>query len=240
MADLSAVHAALALARIPAQIATVRGEALPPGMTELLAVAAGDRKIIELAEAETGLTEAELCDAAGFFIEQVLFQPQADSYRTLGAEAGSPATALRRHMALLAKALHPDRSEVSGTGNSVDRSVFIDRVTRAWDTLKTEERRIAYGLSHRQQSFDNGRRPRTHNAASSGSGNSLVQRKAASKSARNAFNTTSKAGQPLKMAKPVKQRRTKKKVSNFKRLTVVPVPGNGWFSRLILHFRGRR
>ena len=73
----------------------------------------------------------------GFFIEQAMLYPDADSYRVLGASPKANSSELRRHMSLLLRWLHPDR------GLS-ERSVFAHRVTRAWNDLKNEERRAAY------------------------------------------------------------------------------------------------
>ena len=76
--------------------------------------------------------------AAAFFIEQILFAPDADSYRVLGANSQANAAELRRNVALLLKWLHPDVDQ------SGDRSVFVGRVTTAWNNIKTPERRAAY------------------------------------------------------------------------------------------------
>ena len=74
--------------------------------------------------------------ASAFFIEQILLGPDADSYRVLGADRKASAPELRRNMALLLRWLHPDMHH--------DHSIFAGRVTAAWETLKTPERRAAY------------------------------------------------------------------------------------------------
>ena len=68
---------------------------------------------------------------------------------------------MARHLRLIMKWLHPDamrgQSDAAGTTDAVaqttathvndmavDRSVFVSRVTGAWDTLKTKERRSTY------------------------------------------------------------------------------------------------
>src|SRR5262249_32076942 len=76
--------------------------------------------------------------AATFFIEQILFAPDADSYRVLGAEPQASPAELRRNLALLLRWLHPDLDPRG------ERSVFIGRVTAAWNNLKTPEKRAAY------------------------------------------------------------------------------------------------
>ncbi len=57
--------------------------------------------------------------AATFFIEQILFAPNADSYRVLGASTSASAGELRRNVALLLRWLHPDLDPRS------ERSIFV-------------------------------------------------------------------------------------------------------------------
>ena len=90
-----------------------------------------------------GRSRETVCEAAAFFIEQILLSPDADSYRVLGARPEATNYELRRNMALLLRWLHPDHD---GQGA---RSVFVGRVTRAWNDLKTQERRAAYDQSRR-------------------------------------------------------------------------------------------
>ena len=77
-------------------------------------------------------------EAAAFFLEQVLLHADADSYRVLGATREASYAELRRNMTLLLQWLHPDLDRREA------RSVFAARVTRAWNDLKTPERRAAY------------------------------------------------------------------------------------------------
>src|SRR6185369_6120921 len=85
-------------------------------------------------------------DAAIFFIEQVMLCPSADSYRVLGARPEASFGELRRNMALLLRWLHPDHDRRG------ERAVFAARVTRAWNDLKTQERREIYDRSLRLSS----------------------------------------------------------------------------------------
>jgi curved DNA-binding protein CbpA len=81
--------------------------------------------------------------AAAFFIEQILLFPGADSYRVLGARQAATAGELRRNMALLLRWLHPDLDPKG------ERSIFAGRVTKAWEDLKTPERRAVYDREQR-------------------------------------------------------------------------------------------
>ena len=68
-----------------------------------------------------------------------------DSYRVLGAARGAGAAELRSNMALLMRWLHPD---VNANGA---RLMLAARVTRAWETVKTPDRRAAYDRASGQQ-----------------------------------------------------------------------------------------
>src|SRR4029079_3789614 len=86
-----------------------------------------------------------LREAAAFYIEQILLHPDADHYRVLGAQPAASSAELLRNMALLIRWLHPDHK------NGSERTVFTNRITRAWNELKTEDRRAAYDLDRRRE-----------------------------------------------------------------------------------------
>ena len=138
MGEAAAVKVAVDLIQVPSRVRRQRSRSLPDGVSNVLRIAAGD----EAAEAEASEAIARprelVRKAAPFFIEQILFCPGADSYRVLGVSRHASAGELRRNMALLMRWLHPD---VDRQG---DRSIFVGRVTKAWDDLKTPERRAAY------------------------------------------------------------------------------------------------
>jgi hypothetical protein len=119
---------------------------MPPGITTLLEIAAGNREACQAAASAFDRPLEVIQKAAAFFIEQVMLTPEADSYRVLGAAPDASSHELRRNMALLLRWLHPD------TGDADGRSAFAGRVTSAWENLKTPERRLAYDreLTRRQ------------------------------------------------------------------------------------------
>jgi DnaJ-domain-containing protein 1 len=141
--DLAALRQALVFAASPALVREAGKRPLPSGIASLLEIAAGDEATLEQAMAILGRSGDQLRAAAGFYVEQVLFHPGSDSYRVLGGAADSSSQELRRHMALLVRWLHPD---VAAAQRSTDRTVFANRVTQAWEHLKTAERRTAYDL----------------------------------------------------------------------------------------------
>lgn len=143
MVESSALHAALALLKDPVLVRKYHRAELPSGIRVMLAIVGGNEDAIAQAEQYTGQSRATLQEAAAFFVEQVLLDYQSDSYRVLGGTQSSTYVDLRHNMALLMRWLHPD---LQGQGNhaAIDREVFSSRVTRAWEDIKTEERRRAY------------------------------------------------------------------------------------------------
>jgi hypothetical protein len=165
MSDRMALKIAIDLMHVPSQVRLVRSEPLPGDVQTLLQIAAGDEKIESAAVEMTGRPRPVVREAATFFIEQILFAPDSDSYRVLGARAQASASELRRNVALLLRWLHPDLDPGG------ERSIFIGRVTAAWNDLKTPERRAAYDRTLRSSHDKDGyrdnsrksrfRRPRT-------------------------------------------------------------------------------
>ena len=138
-----ALKIAIDLVHVPSQVRLFRSEPLPDDVVMLLRIAAGDSEVERTAAALADRSREVVRRAAEFFIEQILFFPNADSYRVLGATPQASAAELRRNVALLLRWLHPD---VDPRG---ERSIFIGKVTAAWNDLKTPERRAAYDAARR-------------------------------------------------------------------------------------------
>ncbi len=138
MAGRTALKLAIALLHVPSKVRLVRSEPLPEGVELLLRIAAGEADTARSAALTARRSPETVRRAAVFFIEQILFAPDADSYRLLGADATASAGELRRNAALLFKWLHPDRDAPGA------RATLASRLAAAWDDLKTPERRAAY------------------------------------------------------------------------------------------------
>jgi hypothetical protein len=151
MGEATALKLAIDLLHVPSRVRSMRSAVLPGDVPTLLEIAAGNPETTRRASEATGRSQETIRNAAAFFIEQILLAPGADSYRVLGGDARASSTDLRRNMALLLRWLHPDM----GHNGSGDRSIFANRITLAWEDLKTAERRAAYDAQ--QQS----RRPKT-------------------------------------------------------------------------------
>jgi hypothetical protein len=135
---MEALKVALDLLHMPSRVRLVRSGPLPQETLLLLQIAAGEEDAIQDAVAAMDRPRNVIEDAASFFIEQILFNPASDSYRVLGAGPQSTNLELRRNMALLLRWVHPDLDRYGS------RASFATRVSRAWDDLKTAERRQAY------------------------------------------------------------------------------------------------
>ncbi len=148
-----ALRAAIDLVNVPSRTRTARSEPLPAGVQTLLLIAAGEETVeIVSAVAATARSRDVIERAAGFFIEQILLAPDADSYRVLGVTPDADNAELRRNMALLMRWLHPDL-DLKG-----ERSTYAHRVTLAWNDLKTAERRLAYDARSRSSSVGSRRK----------------------------------------------------------------------------------
>ena len=145
MSDRMALKIAIDLLHVPSQVRLCRSEPLPDGVPILLRIAAGDEEAGRTAIDLMGRSRETIQQAATFFVEQILFAPNADSYRVLGANPQASASELRRNVALLLRWLHPDLDHEG------ERSIFIGRVTAAWNNLKTPERRAAYDELSKQR-----------------------------------------------------------------------------------------
>jgi hypothetical protein len=139
----ASLKSAIDLMHVPSQVRRIRERPLPDDMVFLLRIAAGDEEATTQGSESVGRSPEIVRDAAAFFVEQILLFPEADSYRVLGARSGATRRELKRNVALLLRWLHPD---VDPRG---ERSVFAARVARAWNDLKTPERRAAYDRSWR-------------------------------------------------------------------------------------------
>jgi len=142
MSDVTALRVAVDLMLIPSRVRSLRTGPLPHGVPFLLRIAANDGEATREAIVLTGKSPETLRAAAAFFIEQILLRPGADSYHILGVGPDATASQLRQNLALLLRWLHPDVSE------NAQRSIFVTRVTTAWNDLKTPEKRAAYDIAH--------------------------------------------------------------------------------------------
>lgn len=172
MGEATALKLAIDLLHVPSRVRSMRSAGLPGDVPILLEIAAGDAEAATRASEATGRSRDIIRNAAAFFIEQILLAPDADSYRVLGGNAQTSSSDLRRNMALLLRWLHPDM----GHNGSGDRSIFANRITLAWEDLKTAERRAAYDAQQQ------GRRTKTSPGRSKGG----RQHRAASRHARGA------------------------------------------------------
>lgn len=131
---------ALAAFHAPGLLGRLRAAPLPDEMLLLIQAAAGDRAARARACADSGESEAVVVEAATQFIQQVMFDAGSDSYRVLGTDTGSTQAQIKEHHRWLVRWLHPDRQPDAW------ESAYTDRVNRAWQDLRTDDRRAAFDL----------------------------------------------------------------------------------------------
>ena len=135
-----AIQAALALFREPGRICDFRERPLPTDVALIIRLAANESGMLEATAEATGESVETLSEACIFYLQQMLFVANADSYRVLGTTADAPQEQLRENYRWLMRWLHPDRNP---DGWEV---VYADRVNAAWQDLKTPDRRAEYDL----------------------------------------------------------------------------------------------
>ncbi|MDD3651623.1 DnaJ domain-containing protein [Immundisolibacter sp.] len=139
-----ALELALALSRAPALAAQLRQRPLPPDVLALIRIAAADDATLAEAAAASGEAPQRIAEAAVLFLQQALFAAGADSYRLLGVPATASQELIKLHHRWLVRWLHPDRQTDDW------QAAYMNRVNRAWQDLRTPERRYQYDtLSHR-------------------------------------------------------------------------------------------
>jgi hypothetical protein len=122
------IELALDLARMPALARRSAVPPLPPNVVELMRIAAGSPEACRAAVAQTGEPRHVVIESARFYLQQVLFRPDADCYRILGIQPATSRATAREHMRWLLEWLHPDRN---ANNNSWD-VVYAERVLKAW------------------------------------------------------------------------------------------------------------
>ena len=122
------IELALDLARMPALARNSAVPPLPPNIVELMRIAAGSPEACRAAVAQTGEPRHVVIESARFYLQQVLFRPDADCYRILGVQPATSRATAREHMRWLLEWLHPDRNN---NNNSWD-TVYAERVLKAW------------------------------------------------------------------------------------------------------------
>ncbi|MEO5963310.1 MAG: DnaJ domain-containing protein [Thermomonas sp.] len=108
-------------------------------MATVLQIAAGvSAEALADAAKRTGETQADVLDAARFYLREILFYQGADAYRMLGLAHDAGPEKIRSHYRLLQQWLHPDRH------TSDWDAIFASRVNIAWNQLRTPAKRAEY------------------------------------------------------------------------------------------------
>jgi hypothetical protein len=133
MAQRHVIEVAFDLSRMPALARSPGLPPIPPDIIELMRIAAASPEACEAAATKTGEPTAVVIEAARFYLQHVLFRPEADCYRILGLEPNASRETARSHMRWLLQWLHPDRNH-----NGWD-SVYAERVLKAWREVSASD-----------------------------------------------------------------------------------------------------
>src|SRR5215467_9583159 len=133
MGQLHVIELALDLARMPTLARTSVLPAIPRNIIELMRIAAASPEACQAAVAKTGQPTQVVIEAARFYLQQMLFRPEADCYRILGLEPNASRATARSHMRWLLQWLHPDRNH-----NGWD-AVYAERVLKAWREVSASD-----------------------------------------------------------------------------------------------------
>lgn len=137
-APAPALEQALAARQSPGLFVRFRERPLPHDLGLLLRIAANETAACDQACAASGESLRVVAEAAVLYVQQVMFHPGSDSYRILGVNADAPEEQIREHRRWLLRWLHPDRNSDAWNG------VYVNRVTLAWQDLRSSERRADY------------------------------------------------------------------------------------------------
>ena len=136
--DGDALELALALYRAPDKRFALLARPLPDDIDRVLQLATGAESQLREAAALHGESEQTILEAVRFYLQQVLFQPDADAYRVLGLTSNAEPERVQRHYRWLQSWLHPDRR-----GEEWE-ALLATRVNWAWRQLRTETGRREY------------------------------------------------------------------------------------------------
>jgi hypothetical protein len=127
------IELALDFARMPVLARTSVARPLPANIIELMRIAAASPEACQAAVAKTGEPAPVVIEAARFYLQQVLFRPDADCYRILGIEPTASRALARSHLRWLLQWLHPDRNHDSWD------AVYAERVLKAWREVSASQ-----------------------------------------------------------------------------------------------------
>lgn len=133
-----AIDLAVDLARAPALAGVMRQQALPPDILDVIRLAAGCPEASKAAVAATRQPIELLRTAAIFYLEQMLFFPDAGLHRNLGVGPGASRAEMRLHMRWLMQWLHPDHN------SSETAALLAQRVIQAWHELGRRDHAAAH------------------------------------------------------------------------------------------------
>ena len=110
MPERLALHVAMDIFHRPAAVRDYLKAPLPQDVLTVIRIAAGGDIEPDKFGPDQKRRASDIREASVFFVQQILFHPQADAYRLLGLRPGADFKQVQDHKRMLLKWLHPDRN----------------------------------------------------------------------------------------------------------------------------------
>ncbi|MEO9166961.1 MAG: J domain-containing protein [Aestuariivirga sp.] len=132
MSGNSAITDAINVFKQPARLHGLWKHGLPLDTLQVIKIAAGDADSMTAATKDRNIDEAELREAADFYLRQMFMQAGPSRHRLLGLAPQASLDELRIHRRWLLKWLHPDRA------GSKWRAAYFKQISDAAKSLELE------------------------------------------------------------------------------------------------------
>lgn len=137
MAASGAFSQAMALAKMPSLLPTLRQMVVPHDVTDALKVFARDEDAINHAVACAGIGRQHLLPCVDTYVRKVFLHETAEPLRVLGLRDNKDRKRMQLHRKLLLQRLHPDKAKEDAD------VAYVRRVLEAWKSVTGEDARLS-------------------------------------------------------------------------------------------------
>jgi hypothetical protein len=143
MANSSVFISAMALAKMPSLLSSMRQMDVPYDATEALRVFSGEEDAIRRAVIFAGIPRDHLVSCVENYVRNVFLYENASASRIFALRDKKDRSQLRLHRKLLLERLHPDKSK------SQDDVTYTRRVLEAWKAITRDDIEIVHTSTKR-------------------------------------------------------------------------------------------
>jgi hypothetical protein len=163
MSDREALQVALDIFRSPALVRKVKSQPLPKRVLPIIRIAAGEAIEEHLSDSTHGWKETDIRSAAVFFLQQILFDKNADDFRILGLTSDASLAEVKDHKRALMKWLHPDRNNNKWENALLQRLLEASKnVMATFDSPEEENRNSVSTVATKKSQLQPVRRRHRH------------------------------------------------------------------------------